>query len=208
VVLEREYDPWGVPMQGGSASGYAFTGREWDPEFGKYYYRARYYSPDSGRFIASDPAGFSAGVNFFSYVGARPTAFADPSGLNPLVGIWEGAAIGGAIGNVPGAIIGGIVGALIGAWIAEKIIDVVGDPPYPIGPPNTTVRGDSQSRRYGPNGHPKTDTDTGHHIERFGPKHAHDWSEQEDGKPPRNEDRSPPRHWKPGDPEPPRSCPK
>jgi RHS repeat-associated protein len=35
----------------------AFTGREWDPEIGLYYYRSRYYSAESGRFLSEDPIG-------------------------------------------------------------------------------------------------------------------------------------------------------
>ncbi len=34
-----------------------------------YYYRARYYDPEIGRFFSEDPLGFAAGdVNFYSYV--------------------------------------------------------------------------------------------------------------------------------------------
>ncbi len=58
----------------------AFTGREWDPETGLYYYRARYYDPKAGRFISEDPIGFEGGVNFLSYVGNNPTKWRDPSG--------------------------------------------------------------------------------------------------------------------------------
>ena len=42
VTLARQYDPWGNLLTGGSTSGYAFTGREWDAEAALYYYRARY----------------------------------------------------------------------------------------------------------------------------------------------------------------------
>lgn len=59
----------------------AFTGREWDPETGLYYYRARYYDPKAGRFISEDPIGFGGGVNFYGYVGGNPTGFVDPAGL-------------------------------------------------------------------------------------------------------------------------------
>jgi RHS repeat-associated protein len=66
-------------------SGYgnkAFTGREWDPEAGLYYYRARYYDPKIGRFISEDPIGFAGGdVNMFAYVGNNPLGYGDPSGL-------------------------------------------------------------------------------------------------------------------------------
>ena len=42
VVTRCGYDPWGNST---APSGYAYAGREWDPEAGLYYYRARYYDP-------------------------------------------------------------------------------------------------------------------------------------------------------------------
>lgn len=80
VTLEREYDPWGVATQGTSASGYAFTGREWDSEIALHYYRARYYDASAGRFLSTDPIGFGGGLNFFAYVGSSPLSFVDPTG--------------------------------------------------------------------------------------------------------------------------------
>ena len=51
-----------VTWSGGTRNGIkAYTGREWDPETGLYYYRARYYDPKVGRFISEDPIGFAAG---------------------------------------------------------------------------------------------------------------------------------------------------
>jgi RHS repeat-associated protein len=61
--------------------GYAFTGREWDPEIGLYYYRARYYDPRLGRFISEDPIGFAGGVDQYAYVGNQPVNGWDPLGL-------------------------------------------------------------------------------------------------------------------------------
>jgi len=52
VILSRQYDAWGNLEAGADESGSAFTGREWDPEPGLYYYRARYYEPRVGRFIS------------------------------------------------------------------------------------------------------------------------------------------------------------
>ena len=46
--MTRQYDAWGNLESGASEPGYAFTGREWDPETGLYYYRARYYDPKVG----------------------------------------------------------------------------------------------------------------------------------------------------------------
>jgi RHS repeat-associated protein len=63
----------------------AFTGREWDPETGLYYYRARYYDPSIGRFLSEDPIGLEGGVNYFRYVGNNPVTATDPDGLRVVV---------------------------------------------------------------------------------------------------------------------------
>jgi RHS repeat-associated protein len=76
-------DAWGNLESGASTPGYAFTGREWDPETGLYYYRARYYDPKAGRFLGEDPIGFQGGVNFYAYVGSNPSSLRDPYGLDP-----------------------------------------------------------------------------------------------------------------------------
>lgn len=83
VTLTRQYDPWGKLVLGSSAGRYAFTGREWDPETGLYYYRARYYDPNLGRFLSEDPIGFEAGPNVFSYVLNNPVTLTDPFGMMP-----------------------------------------------------------------------------------------------------------------------------
>jgi RHS repeat-associated protein len=83
VTLARQYDAWGMLDTGASEPGYAFTGREWDPEAGLYYYRARYYEPASGRFISGDPIGFGGGLNFYAYAGGNPVVTGDPTGLCP-----------------------------------------------------------------------------------------------------------------------------
>ena len=83
VAVKRSYDAWGNLESGASEPGLSFTGREWDPEIGLYYYRARYYDPKAGRFISEDPIGFSGGVNFYGYVGGRPTNLSDAYGLAP-----------------------------------------------------------------------------------------------------------------------------
>ena len=69
---------------------YAFTGREWDKETGLYYYRARYYDAETGRFTTKDPIGFRGGVNLYGYVGGNPVNFKDPAGLQAelLVAGW------------------------------------------------------------------------------------------------------------------------
>jgi len=60
-----------------------YTGREYDRGTGLYYYRARYYDPEIGRFISEDPLGFKAGINFYAYVGNNSVNRNDPSGNCP-----------------------------------------------------------------------------------------------------------------------------
>ena len=58
-----------------------YTGREFDPETGLNYQRARYYDFAAGRFISEDPIGFTGGINFYPYVRNNPINFFDPEGL-------------------------------------------------------------------------------------------------------------------------------
>jgi RHS repeat-associated protein len=59
---------------------FLFTGREFDKETGLYYYRARYYNPQIGRFLQTDPVGYGAGMNLYAYCGNNPTNRLDPTG--------------------------------------------------------------------------------------------------------------------------------
>ena len=64
------------------ATRYQFTGREYDPAIGLYYYRARMYDPTLGRFTSEDPIGFSGGdINLYGYVSNNPLNSIDPYGL-------------------------------------------------------------------------------------------------------------------------------
>ena len=61
---------------------FTFTGREYDPESGLYFYRARYYDPRAGRFLTKDPIGFASGdTNLYRYLGNDPLNLIDPFGL-------------------------------------------------------------------------------------------------------------------------------
>ncbi len=104
VVQTYEYDAFGNLKKKGDKvkQPYTYTGREWDKKIGLYYYRARYYDPETGRFISFDPIlrGInhtvanlcSQGVNsfplqspqdlnFFVYVSDNPINWVDPLGL-------------------------------------------------------------------------------------------------------------------------------
>jgi len=77
------YDSFGnlTASTGSTPNPYRYTGREFDPETGSYYYRARYYETGSGRFVSEDPVRFQSGTNFYAYVVNNPLILSDPSGL-------------------------------------------------------------------------------------------------------------------------------
>ena len=58
--------------------------RQFNTETGLSYYRARYYDPAAGRFTGEDPLQFSAGPNFYVYVGNGPVDRVDLFGLDWL----------------------------------------------------------------------------------------------------------------------------
>src|SRR5580700_9689134 len=66
---------------------FQYATRELDSETGLNYYRARYYDPTSGRFIAEDPIRFDGGVNFYAYVENDPVEYTDPFGLIHYKGV-------------------------------------------------------------------------------------------------------------------------
>lgn len=103
------YGPFGrsINSTGSSQNAMKYTGREQDEESGLYYYRARYYDPELGRFISEDPIGFKGGVNLYAYVGNNPLIYSDPSGNVP----WDQ-----VFGTV--RVIGGVAEVASGAVIA------------------------------------------------------------------------------------------
>jgi RHS repeat-associated protein len=86
AVASYTYDPFGnTTVTGSSASTYEYIGRESDGT-GVYFYRARYYSPELGRFLSEDPIGNDGGINHYAYAGNDPILFVDPMGLSPASG--------------------------------------------------------------------------------------------------------------------------
>ncbi|MBN1795294.1 MAG: hypothetical protein JW804_01345 [Sedimentisphaerales bacterium] len=82
IVERYSYDAFGEPNRVSEIGNfYMFTGRRFDAETGLYYYRARYYQPELGRFIQPDPIGYVAGLNLYTYCDNDPVNFSDPSGL-------------------------------------------------------------------------------------------------------------------------------
>ena len=70
---------WGTKPGTSYGTVHTFTGRELDAESGLYYFRARYWDPALGRFIARDPIGYVDGMNL--YQGYFVHGGVDPSGM-------------------------------------------------------------------------------------------------------------------------------
>ncbi|WP_170157731.1 RHS repeat-associated core domain-containing protein [Thermodesulfitimonas autotrophica] len=88
-----DYDPFGLPLTGGKLPGananvlynpYGFTGEQHDRETGFIYLRARYYDPETGRFMSRDPVPGTVfnplSLNAYLYVLNNPVNLVDPSG--------------------------------------------------------------------------------------------------------------------------------
>jgi RHS repeat-associated protein len=103
VVQSYRYDAFGAIVQrcGSVENPFTYTGRELDEGTGLYYYRARYYDAELGRFISRDPLEgrekylsvpyFGGGLYFtkrdflnpYRYVFNNPALSVDPTGYGP-----------------------------------------------------------------------------------------------------------------------------
>jgi RHS repeat-associated protein len=90
------YDSFGnTTASSGTVRNYLqYTGREFDTETNLYFYRWRYFDAASGRFLAEDPEGFNAGVNFYVYALNNPVVHTDPFGLDVIVCFFPQPAMG------------------------------------------------------------------------------------------------------------------
>lgn len=86
-VESYEYDSLGNLKRHGDKvkNSLTYTGREFDKETGLYYYRARYYDQNIGRFLQKDPLGYTADTNLYSYCDNNSVNAIDPLGLYTLI---------------------------------------------------------------------------------------------------------------------------
>ncbi|GAB4332282.1 MAG: hypothetical protein Kow0099_04100 [Candidatus Abyssubacteria bacterium] len=88
IVKTYEYDAYGNILQETGPSltgGFTYTARELHTRSGLYYHRARFYSPELGRFITQDPIGHLGSFNLYGYVENNPVNYFDPLGLKTFV---------------------------------------------------------------------------------------------------------------------------
>jgi len=83
IVWQAKYDPYGKATITTSSitNNLRFPGQYYDSETNLHYNYFRYYEPETGRYITSDPIGLSGGINTYGYVGGNPIKYIDPFGL-------------------------------------------------------------------------------------------------------------------------------
>jgi RHS repeat-associated protein len=82
VVWNASYEAYGkLVHENGTVSFKAsFTGKQVDEDTGLYYFNARWYDAELGRFVTEDPA--RDGTNWYEYCRNNPLIYLDPSGLS------------------------------------------------------------------------------------------------------------------------------
>ncbi len=81
ITKRYEYDAFGNELtpDESDTNPYRYCAEYFDIESGTIYLRARYYSPNHGRFTQLDPA--RDGLNWYAYCANNPIMFVDPWGL-------------------------------------------------------------------------------------------------------------------------------
>lgn len=118
-----EYKPYGETskISGSFSTDIRFTGQRLDSSTGFYYYGARYYDPELGRFIQPDTIIAQPfdpqGLNRYAYCRNNPINYVDPTGhKNIFAQFWDW--LTGSIGNIVGAIVGAAVAIVSGnLWL-------------------------------------------------------------------------------------------
>jgi RHS repeat-associated protein len=83
IAQQLEYDPWGRVLTDTNPGfqPFGFAAGQYDPLTGLVRFGERDYDAETGRWITRDPIGFSGGeFNLYSYVGADPINWIDPTG--------------------------------------------------------------------------------------------------------------------------------
>ncbi len=109
-VWNAQLDPFGqvTTVNPNITQNLRFPGQYYDQETGWHYNYHRYYQPDLGRYLQSDPIGLTGGINTYTYVLNNPVNLIDPTGESataavcfiPGIGPVSCAAAGAATGAI------------------------------------------------------------------------------------------------------------
>ncbi|MFQ3248039.1 MAG: RHS repeat-associated protein [Arenicella sp.] len=91
IVWQAIYDAFGKAEQVVSTfkQPIRFPGQYYDEESYFHYNWNRYYDPEIGRYVTSDPIGLGGGLNSYGYVVGNPLRYSDPEGLAHRSGRWK-----------------------------------------------------------------------------------------------------------------------
>lgn len=123
VTETLRYDPFGNLNfhVGLTENDYTFGSKEYDKTTGLIYYGARYYDPETGRFITRDP--MEQGINHYIFAKNNPLIFEEYFGMGDVVSDVVGAVVGVVVGVVTGVITGNpVAGIAAGIATAASII--------------------------------------------------------------------------------------
>ena len=109
-VVERDFTPFGQRIDQAGHEGKfpeetedGFTGKDWDEDIGLYYFNARWYDPEVGRFISEDSVSDPNNPNEYVYGADNPIINIDPTG-HFNIGVVRGTALISATINAIGTI--------------------------------------------------------------------------------------------------------
>ena len=94
MVFQADYfafgTKYGMKNETGFEESHGFTGKEYDEDTGLYYFNARWYDAELGRFVSEDPVADPNNPNLYSYCGNQPLNHIDPTGMvyyDPKTGV-------------------------------------------------------------------------------------------------------------------------
>jgi RHS repeat-associated protein len=112
LMWSWDADPFGTAAPNQNPAGLGtfvynlrFPGQYYQTETGLNYNYFRDYDPQTGRYVESDPAGLSAGINPYAYVINNPLSSADPLGLCKVDLRFKPAGVAGKVGEYHGYVV-------------------------------------------------------------------------------------------------------